>query len=100
MRSSQRSPGSFTCESAEISFGSVMSHLHVSPFSGRSVRSSRSGYLLRFVGIRGWSARIRGPKVALTLAGGKSPDGRDALTHPGEASRDPRASGYALPGAP
>src|SRR3989454_11311144 len=40
MRSTQRSPGSFTCESAEISFGSAMIHLHASPVDRFSYASS------------------------------------------------------------
>src|SRR5437867_3070560 len=40
MRSTQRSPGSFTCESAEISFGSAMIHLHASPVDQFSYASS------------------------------------------------------------
>src|SRR5438132_5215321 len=43
MRSTQRSPGSFTCESAEISFVSAMSHLHLLGAHDITKRASAGG---------------------------------------------------------
>src|SRR6266705_5003774 len=94
MRSTQRSPGSFTCESAEISFGSAMIHLHRSPVDRLSYASSP--YSLAAVSAwmppsrrpptnRADADRLGGPKAARSLPGGKRQDRQELSMPPGRA---------------
>src|SRR5438093_2720113 len=94
MRSTQRSPGSFTCESAQISFGSAMIHLHASPVDRFSYASSP--YSLAAVSAwkppsrrpptsRADADRIGGPKVVRSLPGGKRQDRQELSMPPGRA---------------